>query len=145
MNGLLIENYVESELSHVANRLRAAFPDERFFALFGSMGAGKTALVKAFCRCLGVEDNVCSPTFSIVNEYTAATGDPVYHFDFYRLRHIDEAYDIGYDEYFYSGNYCFVEWPELVEPLLPQRYVKIHISGEDDRRTLDASIIETEN
>ena len=88
------------QLPDVARRLFEEFPDERFFAFFGPMGVGKTTLIKELCAQLGVEQNVCSPTFAIVNEYSDAEGEPIYHFDFYRIKNLDEAYDIGYEEYF---------------------------------------------
>ena len=97
------------------------------FAFYGKMGAGKTTFIKAICEALGVEDVVTSPTFAIVNEYADAKGEPVYHFDFYRIKNLREAYDIGCEEYFYSGYPCFIEWPELVEELLPEDTVKVSI------------------
>lgn len=104
----------------------------KVFAFYGSMGAGKTTFVKALCRCLGVDDVITSPTFSIVNEYHCATDDDViYHFDFYRIKKIEEVYDMGYEEYFYSGNLCFIEWPELIEDLLPEDAVKVTIEKMD--------------
>jgi tRNA threonylcarbamoyladenosine biosynthesis protein TsaE len=97
---------------------------------------------KEMCLYLGVADNVCSPTFSIVNEYMSSNGLPIYHFDFYRLKNLEETYDIGYEEYFFSGNYCFTEWTEKVEPLLPESYVRIDISEETDgTRKLEAKQI----
>lgn len=129
------------QLPDVAQQLLAAFPEERFFAFFGKMGVGKTTLIKALCAQLGVEDNVCSPTFAIVNSYTTSEGDPVYHFDFYRLKNTDEAYDIGYEEYFYSGEYCFTEWTEKITELLPPQYVRVEITEENEIRTLKASKI----
>ena len=139
------------QLPQVAERLLGEFPEERFFAFFGKMGVGKTTLIKELCACLGVTDNVCSPTFAIVNEYSRPLNTehltqntesaPVYHFDFYRLKNLSEAYDIGYDEYFYSGCYCFTEWTEKVEELLPERYVRVEIVEEDGRRILTAKII----
>ena len=123
----------------MARTLLAAFPDDRFFAFFGKMGVGKTTLIKELCAALGVEDNVCSPTFAIVNEYSDRQGAPVYHFDFYRLKSLAEAYDIGYEEYFYSGAYCFTEWTEKVEELLPERYIRVEISEVDGVRRLEAS------
>ena len=128
------------QLPEVAKRLLAEFPDERFYAFFGSMGVGKTTLIKEICAQLGVEQNVCSPTFAIINEY--ADGEPVYHFDFYRLKNLDEAYDIGYEEYFYSGCWCFTEWTEKIEPLLPDRYLRIDIVEQNGTRTLTADIVE---
>lgn len=137
------------QLPDVARKLLEAFPDDRFFAFFGSMGVGKTTLIKEICTQLGVEDVVCSPTFAIVNEYsrpvrgkaageTAALQEPVYHFDFYRLKTLGEAYDLGYEEYFYSGFYCFTEWTEKVGELLPERYVRVDIAESNGVRTLVA-------
>ena len=127
------------QLSDVARRLLDEFPDQRFFAFFGPMGVGKTTLIKELCAQLGVTQNVCSPTFAIVNEYSDRSGEPVYHFDFYRIKKLEEAYDIGYEEYFYSGCYCFTEWTEKIEPLLPDRYLRIDISENNGTRTLQAS------
>lgn len=129
------------QLPDVARKLLEAFSDERFFAFFGKMGVGKTTLIKEICAALGVEDVVCSPTFAIVNEYTTAEDEPVYHFDFYRMNSIREAYDIGYEEYFYSGCYCFTEWTEKIEEILPERYVRVEITEEEGRRTLEANLI----
>jgi len=97
------------------------------------MGAGKTTFIKALCRELGVDDIVQSPSFAIVNEYVTATGEPIYHFDFYRIRDVAEVFDIGYENYFYSGNYCFLEWPEKIERLLPEETLRVYISGENER------------
>ena len=127
-------------LPEVARNLLSTFGDDRFFAFFGKMGVGKTTLIKEMCDVLGVGENVCSPTFAIVNEYTTAEGEPVYHFDFYRLKSVAEAYDIGYEEYFYSGCYCFTEWTEKVEELLPERYVRVEIDEVDGVRTLTATL-----
>ncbi|NGF55988.1 tRNA (adenosine(37)-N6)-threonylcarbamoyltransferase complex ATPase subunit type 1 TsaE [Parapusillimonas sp. SGNA-6] len=112
------------ELPTIANTILSTFPDERIFLFYGDMGAGKTTFINALCEALDVQDHTSSPTFSIVNEY-AATHGPLYHFDFYRLKNETEAFDMGYEEYFYSGNYCFVEWPEKIANLLPSSYVKI--------------------
>ena len=130
------------QLPSVAKQLLQEFPDERFFAFFGAMGVGKTTLIKEICTQIGVTQNVCSPTFAIVNEYTDLDGEPVYHFDFYRLKKLEEAYDIGYEEYFYSGCYCFTEWTEKVESLLPDHYLRIYISEKDGTRTLQALVME---
>lgn len=127
------------ELPVVAAKLLEVFPEERFYAFFGAMGVGKTTLIKEICRQLGVTDNVCSPTFAIINEYTERGGEPVYHFDFYRLKRIEEAYDIGYEEYFYSGYYCFTEWTEKIEPLLPDHYLRLEIVEQSGTRTLTAT------
>lgn len=101
------------------------------FAFYGRMGAGKTTFIKAICECLGVEDVINSPTFAIVNEYRSATGELIYHFDFYRIKKLEEVYDMGYEDYFYSGALCFIEWPELVEELLPEDAVKVRIEEDE--------------
>ena len=110
--------------------------DASVFAFYGSMGAGKTTFIKAICEELGVEDVITSPTFAIVNEYRAnETGELIYHFDFYRIKKIEEVYGMGYEDYFYSGALCFIEWPELIEELLPTDAVKVNITvGEDGCR-----------
>lgn len=116
-----------SELAQVAEELLAFAGEQKFFIFDGDMGAGKTTFIKSLCETLGVEDVVSSPTFSIVNEYESGHG-PIYHFDFYRLKSLREAYDIGYEEYFYSGNYCLIEWPSKVEELMPDEYIKVKIT-----------------
>lgn len=123
-----------AELNAVAKELLAFANGDKFFIFEGEMAAGKTTFIKSFCEVLGVEDVVSSPTFSIVNEYESPNGS-VYHFDFYRLKNIQEAYDIGYEEYFYSGDYCLIEWPSKVEELLPEKYIKveIEITGDEQR------------
>lgn len=122
------------ELPGVANKLLTFAGEQRIFLFEGEIGAGKTTFIKAFCKVLGVEDSVSSPTYSIVNEYEAS-GNTVYHFDFYRIKNIQEAYDLGYEEYFYSDNICLIEWPEMVQDLLPEHHVKVEvsISGEQSR------------
>lgn len=121
-------------LNSVATQLLDFANGNRFFVFEGEMAAGKTTFIKAFCNVLAVEDVVSSPTFSIVNEYQSPTG-LIYHFDFYRLKNLQEAFDIGYEEYFYSGEYCLVEWPQKVAELLPEEYIKvaIAITGETER------------
>ncbi len=138
---LKIEINSIEELPEVARKLLETFPEERFYAFFGSMGVGKTTLIKEICRQIGVMQIVCSPTFAIVNEYCDGEGEPVYHFDFYRLKNLAEAYDIGYEEYFYSGNWCFTEWTEKIESLLPDHYLRIDISEHDGKRSFEASEI----
>ena len=96
-------------------------------AVTGPSGAGKTTFIKAVCECLGVTDVINSPTFAIVNEYRSESGELIYHFDFYRIKKLEEVYDMGYEDYFYSGALCFIEWPELVEELLPADAVKVSI------------------
>jgi tRNA threonylcarbamoyladenosine biosynthesis protein TsaE len=108
-----------SEAPDIARLILEGYPAHRVFALHGDLGAGKTTLIKAFCQALGVEDGTSSPSFAIVNEYRAASGDPVYHFDLYRLKDAGELDAIGFTEYVDSGHYCFIEWPELAEELLP--------------------------
>ena len=120
------------ELPQVAQQIIEYRPEQKIFCLFGKMGAGKTSLIKAICGVLGSEDIVNSPTFSIVNEYDRVEGNGIYHFDFYRIKHIEEVYDIGFDEYLESGNYCFMEWPEKIMELLPASYVKVFIEVKDD-------------
>lgn len=129
------------ELPQVAETLLKQFPDERFYAFFGAMGVGKTTLIKEICSQIGVEENVCSPTFAIINEYSNGDGEPVYHFDFYRLKSLSEAYDIGYEEYFWSGDWCFTEWTEKIEPLLPDHYLRIEIAENGGTRTLEANVV----
>ena len=104
----------------------------KVFAFYGQMGAGKTTFIKAICEELGVEDVITSPTFAIVNEYTAGNGNPIYHFDFSRIKKEEEVYDMGYEDYFYGGNLCFLEWPELIEDLLPEDVTKVTIQTEDN-------------
>ena len=107
--------------------------DDTVFAFYGKMGAGKTTFIKALCRELGVEDEVNSPTFAIINEYrSATTAELIYHFDFYRIKKLEEVYDLGYEDYFYSGALCFIEWPELVEELLPIDAKKVTITENSD-------------
>jgi tRNA threonylcarbamoyladenosine biosynthesis protein TsaE len=101
--------------------------DKRVFAFYGGMGAGKTTFIKAVCEQLGVKDAVTSPTFAIVNEYASDLG-PVYHFDFYRIKNLGEVMDLGFEDYAYSGNLCLMEWPELIEDLLPDNTVNVHIA-----------------
>lgn len=101
--------------------------DKRVFAFYGGMGAGKTTFIKAVCEQLGVKDAVTSPTFAIVNEYASNLG-PVYHFDFYRIKNLGEVMDLGFEDYAYSGNFCLMEWPELIEDLLPDNTVNVHIA-----------------
>jgi len=110
----------------------------RVFAFYGKMGAGKTTFIKAICEELGVTDVITSPTFAIVNEYTTSSDllnpsvQPVYHFDFYRIKKLDEFYDMGGEDYFYSGSLCLIEWPELIEEVLPADAVKVSIEEEAD-------------
>ena len=107
--------------------------DNTVFALYGKMGVGKTTFVKTLCEELGVSDVITSPTFGIVNEYRSdENGELIYHFDFYRIKKLEEVYDMGYEDYFYSGALCFIEWPELVEELLPGNTIKVTIEEEEN-------------
>lgn len=128
------ENFTEEQLPQVAHQLIQSCADSRIFAFYGAMGVGKTTLIKAVCKRLGVADIVGSPTFSIVNQYLTKAGESIYHFDFYRMNKMEEAYDIGYEDYFFSGNYCFIEWPEKIEALLPQACVRVYLEERDGLR-----------
>ena len=129
-----IEINSQEDLKSAALQLLDFAGDEKIFLFEGDMGAGKTTFIKVICEALGVADLVSSPTFSIVNEYLATDGK-IYHFDFYRIKDIREAYDIGYEEYFYSGDRCFVEWPARIAPLIPEHHLKveIHVTGPETR------------
>ena len=116
-----------------AKEFVANIGDATVFAFYGSMGAGKTTFIKAICEEMGVEDVITSPTFAIVNEYRSATsGELIYHFDFYRIKKQEEVYDMGYEDYIESGAVCFMEWPELIEELLPEDVVKVSIKQQED-------------
>jgi tRNA threonylcarbamoyladenosine biosynthesis protein TsaE len=119
-------------LGKTAKNLITQFPDQRVFAFYGKMGAGKTTFIQAVCRELGTPDNVTSPTFALINEYKTEAGDSIFHFDFYRIKNLEEAYDLGYEDYFYSGNYCLIEWPEKIETLLPLNYVEVKIKVQEN-------------
>ena len=121
-----IENIKEA-----AKRFVEEMGERRVFAFYGKMGAGKTTFIKAVCEVLGVEDVITSPTFAIVNEYTTGENS-IYHFDFYRIKKLEEVYDMGYEEYFYSGALCFIEWPELIEDILPEDAVRVTIEEQPD-------------
>lgn len=130
-------NHMEIKITSLENihdaarEFIAAMGDNTVFAFYGKMGAGKTTFIKAICECLGVTDVINSPTFAIVNEYRSATEELIYHFDFYRIKKLEEVYDMGYEDYFYSGALCFIEWPELVEELLPFDAVKVTIEEDE--------------
>jgi tRNA threonylcarbamoyladenosine biosynthesis protein TsaE len=120
--------FTESDLRQVARKLIRTFPEARVFAFYGSMGAGKTTFIKALCRELNGIDIVQSPSFSLINEYKTAVGESIFHFDLYRINKLEEVFDIGYEDYIYSGSYCFLEWPELIENLLPPETIKVSIT-----------------
>ena len=120
-------------MEHIREAARTfvdAMGDQHVFAFYGSMGAGKTTFIKAICEELGVEDVVTSPTFAIVNEYEGKC--PIYHFDFYRIKKLEEVYDMGYEDYFYGDGLCFIEWPEMMEELLPEGTIKVQIKENPD-------------
>ena len=120
-------------IEEVAKEFINLMGDDTIFAFYGKMGAGKTTFIKALCKALGVEDEVNSPTFAIVNEYRSeSTAELIYHFDFYRIKKVEEVYDLGHEDYFYSGALCFIEWPELIEELLPEDTKKISIEENND-------------
>lgn len=122
-----------AQLSEAAKQFVQAMDQNTVFAFYGKMGAGKTTFIKAICEELGVTDVINSPTFSIVNEYRSdTTGELIYHFDFYRIKKIEEVYDMGYEDYFDSGAVCFIEWPELIDDLLPGDAVKVSITEQED-------------
>ncbi|RYD90298.1 MAG: tRNA (adenosine(37)-N6)-threonylcarbamoyltransferase complex ATPase subunit type 1 TsaE [Sphingobacteriales bacterium] len=120
-----------SQLPEIAAQVLSQAGSNKIFLFYGEMGAGKTTLIKQLCAVLGVEEAVTSPTFSIVNEYVGA-GSKIFHFDFYRLKRESEALDMGYEEYFYSGDYCFIEWPEKIPNLLPDHYTRISLTALND-------------
>ncbi len=120
------------ELPEMAKSMIDFAGDERIWLFDGAMGAGKTTLIKAVCHAFGVQDVVSSPTFALVNEYRNAGDDIFYHFDFYRIQDAAEALDMGVNEYFYSGNYCFVEWPSNIDALFPEHYLSIRIEANAD-------------
>ena len=117
----------ENDLNPAAKSLLSAFPESRIFAFYGKMGAGKTTFIRAICKLLKVVDVVQSPTFAIVSAYNTVDSGTLFHFDFYRIGKIEEIYDIGYEDYFYSGDYCFIEWPEKISELLPPECVEVKI------------------
>ncbi|TAJ14844.1 tRNA (adenosine(37)-N6)-threonylcarbamoyltransferase complex ATPase subunit type 1 TsaE [Marinilabiliaceae bacterium JC017] len=134
--------YINSldEIRLVAREFLKRYQAYRVLAFYGSMGVGKTTFIKALCQEMGVEDTVNSPSFAIVNEYHTKADDVIYHFDFYRIKKIEEAYDMGYEDYVYSGDYCLMEWPELIEDLLPAGRLDVTLTEEaDGRRKISVS------
>ena len=130
------------DIKAAAKQFLQEYNQYRIFAFYGKMGSGKTTFIKALCEEMGSHDNVTSPTFSIINEYTTASEVMIYHFDFYRIKNLQEAFDLGYEDYFFSGNYCFIEWPERIEPLLPDEIVKVEISvAENEIRLVEVSVV----
>ncbi len=129
-----------AQINEAAKQFVAAMGDNTIFAFYGHMGAGKTTFIKAICEELGVKDVITSPTFAIVNEYTDGQGEPVYHFDFYRIKKQEEVYDIGFEDYVESGSVCLMEWPELIEDILPADTVKVSITEQPDGSRLVESM-----
>jgi tRNA threonylcarbamoyladenosine biosynthesis protein TsaE len=129
-----------SEIRLAARRFLSEMGNNKIFAFYGEMGTGKTTFIKAVCEEMGVCEIVTSPTFAIINEYHTDKGEVVYHFDFYRIDKLEEVFDFGCEDYFYSGNVCFIEWPELVEPLLPPDAVKISITETENGGRVVSSI-----
>lgn len=125
-----------SEIRLAARRFLSEMGNSKVFAFYGTMGAGKTTFIKALCEEMGVQEIVTSPTFAIINEYHTQQGEVVYHFDFYRIYKLEEVFDFGYEDYFYSGKVCFIEWPELVETLLPSDAVRISIAETEKGRRI---------
>ncbi len=132
----------KNELNKAARKLLEQFGEQRVFAFYGKMGAGKTTFIQAICRELGTSDNVTSPTFALINEYRTADMKSIFHFDFYRIKKLEEAFDLGYEDYFYSGNYCLIEWPEMIESLLPEKITQVKIEVlEDETRIISAELV----
>ena len=122
-----------AQIHNVAKQFIDNIGTGKVFAFYGKMGSGKTTFIKAICEELGVTDVITSPTFAIVNEYhSEQTSKPIFHFDFYRIKKLEEVYDMGYEDYFYSGSLCFLEWPELIEEILPTDVVKVKIEEQAD-------------
>ena len=126
----------EEELCAVAKMILEKY-NSKIFLFYGEMGVGKTSFIKKFCKELGVTDVVSSPTFSIVNQYSNVNDEIIYHFDFYRTEKKEEVFDIGYEEYLFSSSYCFIEWPEKIEDLLPTNYLKISMELDDNNRIIN--------
>lgn len=127
-------------LAAAAKKFVKNFGDNKIFAFYGSMGAGKTTIIKAICEVLGAEDIVSSPTFTLVNEYRTYKGETLYHIDFYRIKKQEEVFDFGIEEYLSGDSYCFMEWPELIEEILPPSTVNVRITvDENEQRTLSIS------
>jgi tRNA threonylcarbamoyladenosine biosynthesis protein TsaE len=135
---ILIKN--KRHLTAAAKQLLEQSGNNKIFAFYGSMGAGKTTIIKAICQTLGAIDIVSSPTFTLVNEYKTSSGESLYHIDFYRIRKEEEVYDFGIEEYLTGDSYCFMEWPELIEDILPEETIKVRISVDEyEQRILSIS------
>ena len=130
-----------ADLNKIAKKIILDFSDQKVILFYGEMGVGKTTLIKVLCKELGVDEATNSPTFSIVNEYLAVEGKSIYHFDFYRIEEETEVFDLGYEDYFYSGNYCFIEWPEKIPNLLPGNAVKVTIVQDEQNIRLISVVL----
>ncbi len=126
----------EQELLAIVPELLKSFSDHKVILFYGEMGVGKTTLIKLICKYLGVDESTNSPTFSIVNEYLSKKKGSIYHFDFYRIEEETEVFDLGYEDYFYSGDFCFIEWPEKISNLLPDNAVKVNIVQDEENNRL---------
>ncbi|MFW5721300.1 MAG: tRNA (adenosine(37)-N6)-threonylcarbamoyltransferase complex ATPase subunit type 1 TsaE [Bacteroidota bacterium] len=136
MDSLVLKSL--SELNVIAEKFLRLMRDNKVFAFFGPMGVGKTTFIKALCNELGVVEIVTSPTFALINEYQTGNGKIIYHFDFYRIEKIEEVFDFGYEDYFYSGNYCFIEWPDKIAEILPKDVVFVQMNeNKDGSRTIN--------
>ncbi len=131
----------KNDLQAAVNKLLVFSKGRKIFAFYGSLGSGKTTIIKVLCNYLGAYDMTSSPTFTLVNEYRTNDGKSLYHIDFYRVKNTEEVFDFGLEEYLYGETYCFMEWPEMIEDLLPADTVKVRIIvGENEERTLEISL-----
>ena len=138
MKKIICNNIID--LPKIAETLLAAYPQQKIFAFRGNLGVGKTTFIKELCRKLKVTDHTGSPSFAIINEYATQTGEIIYHFDFYRIKNLKEALDLGCEDYFYSGNYCFIEWPENIAELLDDTVIYVDITiGNQDKRVFEVN------
>ena len=128
-----------SELNEISQSIINRIGDKDIICFYGEMGVGKTTLIKVLCEKLGVKDNVSSPTFSIVNEYVSLDGESIFHFDFYRMEKEEEAFDMGYEDYFYNGDLCLIEWPEKVKSIIPEDIMRIDITKNKTQRIIEIS------
>lgn len=143
MQDIIFEINSIDELSKVSDFLVSMREKSNIIAFYGNMGAGKTTLIKNLCSKLGVQDEVNSPTFALVNEYQTDAFDSIFHFDFYRIKSLEEVFDIGYEDYFYGGSLCLLEWPELIDPLMPEHFIKVEITlgDTDTSRKIKCSLL----
>lgn len=133
--------FQQSDINRAAREFLCQMSDkDKVYAFYGGMGAGKTTFIKALCEEMGVEEPVTSPTFAIINEYHTSSDQSIFHFDFYRINKLEEVFDFGYEDYFYSGSICFIEWPELVESVLPEDTIRLYIRELDDKSRVISEI-----